>query len=76
MLANAGCRRRDASGCIGRRTSSPPQFGHWLLSHWVTQSTQNVYSNEQMHASFDAGGRSLSQHSQLGQSSSMVLSYC
>jgi hypothetical protein len=37
-----------------------------------TQSRQNVHSNVQIIASAASGGRSLSQHSQLGRSSSMV----
>jgi hypothetical protein len=34
----------------GRRTSSPPQFGH-VASISEAQPTQNVHSYEQMHAS-------------------------
>jgi hypothetical protein len=65
-----------ASGRIGRRTNSPPQFGHRPFSMSSTQSLQNVHSNEQIMASREAGGKSRSQHSQLGLSASMVASRC
>jgi hypothetical protein len=63
-----------AAGRTGRRTNSPPQFGQRPLSRRSAQSRQNVHSNEQMTASPESGGRSRSQHSQLGLSASMVAS--
>ena len=51
---------------LGRLTSSPPQFGHLSFNNPVTQSVQKVHSKEQIRASVDSGGKSLSQHSQLG----------
>ena len=51
---------------MGRGTKFPPQFGQAPFRCPSTQSTQNVHSNEQTRASDDVGGRSLSQHSQLG----------
>jgi hypothetical protein len=58
-------------GRIGRGAKLPPQFGHAPLSLLSTQSRQNVHSKVQIIASVAAGGKSLSQHSQLGRSSSM-----
>jgi hypothetical protein len=55
-------------GRIGRATKSPPQFGQRPPSRLSTQSRQNVHSNEQIIASVADGGKSLSQHSQLGRS--------
>jgi len=63
-----------SAGRRGRATSSPPQFGHLPFSTVVTHVTQNVHSNEQMRASVDSGGRSLSQHSQFGRSCSISFS--
>ena len=63
-----------AAGRIGRRTNSPPQFGQRPLSRPSAQSRQNVHSNEQITALCESGGRSRSQHSQLGLSASMVAS--
>ena len=59
------------AGRIGRGAKFPPQFGQTLLSLFSTQSRQNVHSNVQIIASVADGGRSLSQHSQLGRNSSM-----
>ena len=59
----------------GRLTSSPPQLGHMPLRTVVAQSTQNVHSNVQLSASGDSGGRSRSQHSQLGRSWSMSIPF-
>ena len=60
-----------AAGRIGRRTSSPPQFGHSLPGSLVcAQSTHQVHSKEQISASRLSGGRSRPQHSQLGRSAS------
>ena len=58
------------SGRIGRCTKLPPQFGRRPPSLLSAQSRQKVHSNEQITASA-AGGKSLSQHSQLGRSSSI-----
>jgi hypothetical protein len=58
-------------GRIGRGAKLPPQFGHTPLSRLSTQSRQNVHSKVQIIASVAPGGKSLSQHSQLGRSSSM-----
>jgi len=60
-------------GRIGRGEKLPPQFGQTPLSRLSTQSRQNVHSKVQIIASGADGGRSLSQHSQLGRSSSMGL---
>jgi hypothetical protein len=60
-----------AAGRIGRRTSSPPQFGQMPLSFLSTQSAQKLHSKEQIIASVAAGGRSLLQHSQFGRKSSI-----
>src|SRR5215831_4972377 len=62
--------RHSVAGRIGRGTKPPPQFGQTLKSTLSTQSAQNVHSYEQIRAIVDAGGRSLSQHSQFGRSSS------
>ena len=69
----AGCLANAAAGRLGRWRSSPPQFGQ--APSVLAQSTQNVHSKEQMRASSDAGGRSRSQHSQLGLRSSMVVRF-
>jgi len=58
---------------MGRATRLPPQFGHRPPSVVSAQPRQKVHSKLQIIASVDAGGRSLSQHSQLGRSSSIVL---
>jgi hypothetical protein len=60
-----------AGGLRGRITSSPPQLGHLPPSFESAQEAQNVHSNEQMRASTDSAGRSQSQHSQFGRSSSI-----
>jgi hypothetical protein len=59
------------AGRIGRGTKVPPQFGQRLPSRFSTQSLQNVHSKEQIMASSASGGNFLSQHSQLGRSSSI-----
>jgi hypothetical protein len=58
-------------GLTGRLTSSPPQFGHMPPRTVSAQDRQKVHSKEQIIASAESGCRSLSQHSQLGRSSSM-----
>src|SRR5688572_3112179 len=62
-----------STGRRGRATSSPPQFGHLPFSTVVTHDAQNVHSNEQMSASLDSGGRSLSQHSQFGRNCNIAV---
>jgi hypothetical protein len=58
-------------GRIGLGAKLPPQFGQTPLRRCSTQSRQNVHSNVQIIASVADGGKSLSQHSQLGRNSSM-----
>jgi hypothetical protein len=55
-------------GRRGRATNSPPQLGQCPCSTVSAQVLQKVHSKEQMRASVEPGGRSLSQHSQLGRS--------
>jgi hypothetical protein len=62
------------SGRRGRASSSPPQLGHFPPRTPPAQVLQNVHSKEQIRASVESGGRSLSQHSQLGRSSSNCVS--
>jgi hypothetical protein len=63
-----------AGGRIGRAEKLPPQFGQRPFKRVSTQSRQNVHSKLQIIASTASGGRSLSQHSQLGFSTSMCAS--
>jgi hypothetical protein len=49
----------------------PPQLGHTSLRTFVAQLVQNVHSKEQMKASVESGGKSLSQHSQFGLNASI-----
>jgi hypothetical protein len=63
-----------AAGRIGRRSNSPQQFGQRPLSMPSAQERQKVHSNEQIIASGESGGRSMSQHSQPGFSKSMFCS--
>jgi len=69
----AGWRSSRSLGLIGRRTSSPLQLGQCPPSTPSAQSRQNVHSNEQIRASSEPGGKSRSQHSQLGLNSSMLM---
>lgn len=62
------------NGRRGRTNNSPPQLGHFPSRTFSAQALQNVHSNEQIRASRESGGRSLSQHSQLGRSSSIDVS--
>lgn len=64
-----------SAGRRGRDTSSPPQLGHMKLSLDDAHAWQNVHSNEQIKASVESAGKSVSQHSQLGLSSSIVSSF-
>jgi hypothetical protein len=74
--AEGGLFASFAAGLIGRGEKLPPQFGQTPLSLVSTQSRQKVHSKVQIIASAADGGRSLSQHSQLGRSSSMFASFC
>jgi hypothetical protein len=60
-----------AGGRTGRGAKLPPQLGHTPLRWLSTQSRQKVHSKVQIIASVVDGGKSLSQHSQLGRSSSI-----
>lgn len=64
------------AGLMGLRTSSPPQFGHFSCRYCRAQLRQNVHSKEQITASAESGGRSVSQYSQPGLSSSIVVLSC
>src|SRR5436190_10781854 len=66
-----GKRASMAAGRIGRATRFPLQFGQVPPSRVSTQSAQKVHSKVQMRASGLSGGRSRSQHSQLGRRLSM-----
>ena len=66
--AEAGFFASFAAGRIGRRTSSPPQFGQMEFIR-SAHGAQKVHSKVQIIASRESGGRSRSQHSQLGRSS-------
>jgi hypothetical protein len=79
LVSKAGLKTRSVeagllssllNGRRGRCSNSPPQFGHLLLNTFSVQAMQNVHSNEQIRASMESGGRSLSQHSQLGRNCS------
>jgi hypothetical protein len=70
----AGYRDSSLPARSGRATSPPPQLGQLPCSVPSAHVTQNVHSNEQIRASADPGGRSLSQHSQLGLISSIAIS--
>jgi len=63
-----------AAGRIGRRSNSPPQFGQRHSRTSSAQERQKVRSNEQIIASRESGGRSMSQHSQPGFSKSIFRS--
>ena len=67
---DAGYFSSFAAGRRGRCTSSPPQFGHVPRRTCVAQSSQNVHSKVQIVACVESGGKSRSQHSQFGRSSS------
>src|SRR5207248_3531456 len=66
-----GLLRSFAAGRSGRGAKLPPQLGHTPLRRLSTQSRQKVHSKVQIIASLADGGKSLSQHSQLGRSSSI-----
>jgi len=73
-VVDAGLAINLPAGRRGRRNSSPPQFGQMPCNTVSAQLAQNVHSKVQIRASVDSGGKSLSQHSQLGLSSSIVIS--
>jgi len=70
---DAGWRSSRSLGRIGRRTSSPVQLGQRRPSTPSAHSWQNVHSYEQIRASGESGGKSRSQHSQLGLNSSILV---
>ena len=70
-FVDAGLFLNAAIGLIGRLTKLPPQLGHWLFKTPSTQLVQNVHSKVHICASVDSGGKSLSQHSQLGLNSNI-----
>ena len=72
LLGDAGYRSSSEADREGRRTSSPPQFGHWPRSLDSAHVPQKVHSKLQIYAAVEPGGRSTSQHSQLGLSSSIT----
>lgn len=73
-VVDAGLFLSADAGRIGLGTKFPEQLGQIWLSTLSAHSTQNVHSKVQITASVDSGGKSLSQHSQFGLSSSMVFS--
>lgn len=72
-FVDAGARPSRPLGRIGRATRLPPQLGQTPLSTVSVQAAQNVHSKEQIRASGLSGGRSRSQHSQFGRSSSICI---
>ena len=68
----AGYLASSAAGRMGRRARSPPQLGQGAPNRVSAQSAQNVHSYVQIRARSGTGGRSRSQHSQFGRSSSMA----
>lgn len=75
-LVDAGYLASKCAGRTGRGLKLPPQLGQMWLSRSSTQLAQKVHSKVQINASVESGGKSLSQHSQLGRSSSIVLTTC
>ncbi len=71
-LVDAGCTNSLSVGLTGRVTKFPPQLGQVLSNLFSAHSLQNVHSNVQIRASLVPGGKSLSQHSQLGLSKSKI----
>jgi len=74
-LVEGGLLMSLLAGRRGRVTNSPLQFGHLPPRTVSAHDAQNVHSNEQIRASVESGGKSLSQHSQLGLSSSISFSW-
>jgi hypothetical protein len=58
---------------MGRGEKFPPQFGQTPFKTVSAHSAQNVHSYVQIRASLLSGGKSRSQHSQFGRSSSMPI---
>jgi hypothetical protein len=73
-IAEAGDLVRKWIGLLGLGVRLPPQFGHLPFNVPAAHSEQNVHSKLQMKASSLVGGRSRSQHSQFGRSSSISAS--
>lgn len=71
-LVEGGCITSIAVGRTGRATRLPPQFGQTSFRTSVAQDSQKVHSNVHILARA-SGGKSLSQHSQLGRSSSISI---
>jgi len=71
---DAGYLPSSDAGRMGRGEKLPPQLGHSLPKTPDAQNSQNVHSNVQITASLESGGKSLSQHSQLGLNSSIEFS--
>lgn len=70
-FVEAGAFRSMSGGRIGLATRFPPQLGQTPPKTSSAHVAQKVHSNVQMTASLLEGGRSRSQHSQLGRNSSM-----
>ncbi len=70
-VVDAGCFLRCAAGRMGRSEKLPPQLGHTPFNTPSTHALQKVHSNVQIMALADSGGKSVSQHSQFGRSSSI-----
>src|SRR5690606_3043939 len=73
-VVDGGYLRSRAAGRTGRSTRLPPQFGQTPFKTSSAQAAQNVHSKVQMRA-IASGGKSLSQHSQFGLSSSIKTSH-
>jgi len=71
LFEDGGCFFNEDAGRIGLGEKLPPQFGHTPFNFLSTQSLQKVHSKVQIIASSESGGKSLSQHSQFGRSSSI-----
>lgn len=73
LFVEGGLAASFDAGRRGRATSSPPQLGHLPANTSVAHDAQKVHSKEQMYAPLDPGGKSRSQHSQFGLSSSITV---
>lgn len=60
------------AGRRGLGINSPPQLGQMLPNFDSAHDAQKVHSKEQIRASVESGGKSGSQHSQPGRSSSIL----
>ena len=72
-LVEAGYFSNSSGGLTGRGVNPPPQLGQIRFNTPSTQVLQYVHSKVHIQASVDSGGKSLSQFSQLGRSSSMII---